>query len=232
MLVARRYLSALVQYLFTLLQRVGLANTESMRQQLKTLITRLSSACNCWAAGTGGRIASRIGSAARFAPNADSSEPSNMKRPLGVTVIAITTLLGATLLALGSFAFFFIGVLAITGGDGADPVSASIAGMGVAGGFSLLVLSGVAVCLAIGVLRLQEWARVVSIGASAAGIVCTILSILTFAGHPVIPVVPMVFCYVILIGAAVTMLAYLARPNVKQAFRTATLIHRLVGSTS
>jgi hypothetical protein len=158
-------------------------------------------------------------------------ELTSMKRPLGVTVIAIATLLGAALLAIGSFAFFFIAVLAVSGGDGGDPVSASIAGMGVAGGFSLLVLAGVTVCIAIGVLRLREWARVVSIAAIGAGILSTILSVLTFAGHPVLPVVPMVFGHVALIAAAVWMLAYLARPNIKQAFRTATLIDRLVGLT-
>ena len=145
-----------------------------------------------------------------------------MKRPRGVTVIAIATLLGAAFLAFGSFALFFIAVLAVSGGDGGDPVSASIAGMGVAGGFSLLVLAGVTVCIAIGVLQLREWARVVSIAAITAGILCTIISVLTFAGHPVIPVVPMVLGHVILIAAAVWMLAYLARPNTKQAFRTAT----------
>ena len=68
--------------------------------------------------------------------------------------------------------------MAISGGDGGDPVSAPIAGMGVAGGFSLLVLAGVAGCLALGVLKLREWARIVSIGCIALGIVCTILSIL------------------------------------------------------
>ncbi|MGB8898081.1 MAG: hypothetical protein WCC90_01970, partial [Methylocella sp.] len=78
-----------------------------------------------------------------------SDEPS-MRRPAGVTIIAIATIVGAAILAVGSCVFFFIAVMAIGGGDGGDPVSASIAGMGVAGGFSLLVLAGVAGCLALG----------------------------------------------------------------------------------
>jgi hypothetical protein len=44
-----------------------------------------------------------------------------MKRPAGVTIIAITTFAGAAILGLGSFAFFFIAVMAISGGDGGDP---------------------------------------------------------------------------------------------------------------
>jgi hypothetical protein len=72
------------------------------------------------------------------------SRLKTMTRPAGVTLIAITTFAGAAILALGSFAFFFVAVMAISGGDGGDPVPAAIAGMGVAGGFSLLVLAGVA----------------------------------------------------------------------------------------
>jgi len=55
------------------------------------------------------------------------AEPS-MKRPAGVTIIAIATFVGAAILAVGSCIFFFVAIMAISGGDGGDPVSASIAG--------------------------------------------------------------------------------------------------------
>ena len=145
-----------------------------------------------------------------------------MKRPTGVTIIAVANLVAAVVLALGSSAFIFVAVLALTGGDSGDPVSVSIAGMGVAGGFSLLVLAGVAGALAIGVLQLREWARIVSIASISVGIACTIVSGFTFAGYDMFPLVPMVICHVIVIGAAVWMLAYLARPQVKRIFRAAT----------
>ena len=146
------------------------------------------------------------------------SRLKTMKRPTGVTLIAIATFSGAAILALGSFAFFFVAVMAISGGDGGDPVSAAIAGMGVAGGFSLLVLAGVAGCLALGVLQLCEWARIVSISCIATGIACTVVSILTFAGYPVVPLAPMILDHILVIGAAGWSIAYLARPEVKQAF--------------
>jgi len=141
-----------------------------------------------------------------------------MNRPTGVTLIAIATFSGAAILALGSFAFFFVAVMAISGGDGGDPVSAAIAGMGLAGGFSLLVLAGVAGCLALGVLQLCEWARIVSISCIAIGIACTVVSILTFAGYPVVPLTPMILGHIVVIGAAGWSIAYLARPEVKQVF--------------
>lgn len=154
-----------------------------------------------------------------------SAEP-NTKRPAGVTIIAIATFVGAAILALGSFAFFFVAVMAISGGDGGDPVSASIAGMGVAGGFSLLVLAGVAGCLALGVLQLCEWARILAISCIGIGILCMIISILTFIGYPVVPLGPMIFVHALVIGAAGWSIAYLAKPDVKQAFSSGLTLHR------
>lgn len=154
-----------------------------------------------------------------------SSEPS-MKRPAGVTIIAIATFAGAVILALGAVAFFFVAVMAISGGDGGDPVSASIAGMGVAGGFSLVVLAGVAGCLALGVLQLCEWARILAISCIGIGILCTIISILTFIGYPVVPLGPMIFVHSLVIGAAGWSIAYLAKPDVKQAFSSGLTLHR------
>src|SRR5579863_223919 len=113
-----------------------------------------------------------------------------VKRPVGVTIIAILTFCAAAILALGSIAFFVVAVMGMTGPDSGDAVSVAIAGMGVAGGFSLLVLAGIAVCLALGVLELREWARVVSIASIAVGMGCTILSLTVFRGYVLVPVVP------------------------------------------
>jgi hypothetical protein len=142
-----------------------------------------------------------------------------VKRPTGIIIIAVLTFLAAAVLALGSIVFFVVAVMSLTGGDAADPASAAIAGMGVAGGFSLLVLAGVATGLAIGVLKLREWARIVSIGAIAVGIACAICSVFAFAGYPVIPVVPMVGVHLILLATGAWMLSYLVRPRVKLVFR-------------
>ena len=147
----------------------------------------------------------------------------NVKRPVGITIIAVLTFVAAAILALGCVAFFVVAALGLTSGDASDPASAAIAGMGVAGGFSLLVLAGVAAGLAIGVLKLREWARLVSIVAIAIGIACTICSAFAFLGYQVIPVVPMIVGDLLVVATGAWMLAYLLRPRVKLAFRLITM---------
>lgn len=145
-----------------------------------------------------------------------------MKRPAGVTIIAVLTFFGAALLALGSIAFFFVAVMVMTGGDAGDPISVAIAGMGVAGGFSMLVLAGGAACLTIGVAQLSEWARIASIASIAVGIGCTIFSLFALKGYLVIPVLPSILCHLLVMATAVWMLAYLLLPRVRQVFGALT----------
>lgn len=145
-----------------------------------------------------------------------------MKRPAGVTIIAVLTFFGAALLALGSIAFFFVAVMVMTGGDAGDPISVAIAGMGVAGGFSMLVLAGGAACLTIGVAQLSEWARIASIVSIAVGIGCTIFSLFALKGYLVIPVLLSILCHLLVMATAVWMLAYLLLPRVRQVFGALT----------
>lgn len=92
----------------------------------------------------------------------------------------------------------------------------AIAGMGAVGGFSLLLLAGIAVFLAMGVLELCEWARIVSIVSIAVGLGCTVLSLFALKGHLMIPVVPSIVCHLLLMATAVWMLAYLLLPRIKR----------------
>jgi hypothetical protein len=143
-------------------------------------------------------------------------------RPTGVTIIALLAFLAAAILALGACIFLFVGVAGMMGTDAGEPLSVAIAGMGAAGGYSLMVLAGVAVSVAIGVLKLREWARVVSIAAFGLGILCTIFSLFTVMGYLVIPAVPMILCHLAAMAIAVWLLSYLLRPAVKQVFSTVT----------
>jgi hypothetical protein len=144
------------------------------------------------------------------------------RRPTGVTIIAVLAFLAAAILAFGACIFLFVGVAGMTGADAGEPLSVAIAGMGAAGGYSLMVLAGVAVSVAIGVLKLREWARVVSIAAFGVGIVSTIFSLFTVMAYLVIPAVPMILCHLAAMAIAVWLLSYLLRPTVKQAFTAAT----------
>jgi hypothetical protein len=145
-----------------------------------------------------------------------------MKRPTGVTIIAVLTFFGAMILAVGSVAFFFVAVMGMTGGDAREPISVAIVGMGGAGGLSLLVLTGAAVCLGMGVLELHEWARVVSITSTAAGIGCTILSLFAFRHYVATPFVPSIAFHLIVLTTAGWTLTYLLRPQIKQVFSAVT----------
>jgi hypothetical protein len=85
-----------------------------------------------------------------------------MNRPTGVTVAAVLTFSGAMILALSSYAFFVVGVMVITGDEGRAPVSEAIAGMALAGAFSLLILAVVAGYTAFNIAELRDWARTMS----------------------------------------------------------------------
>jgi hypothetical protein len=141
---------------------------------------------------------------------------------MGVRVVAVLTFFIAAVLALGSLAFFFVAVMAMTGEDAGDQVSVALAGMGVAGGFWLLVLAGIATSLTIGVLKLREWARIVSIAFIGAGIACTIFSLFALRGYVVIPAVPSVACHLLVLATAGFMIEYLSRAGVKVVFRGLT----------
>jgi predicted membrane channel-forming protein YqfA (hemolysin III family) len=111
--------------------------------------------------------------------------------------------------------------MGMSGGDVGQPTSVAIAGMGIAGGCSLLILASVTVCLAIGVLKLREWAWIVSIASNAVGIGCTILSLFATKEYRVLPLVPSIVFHLLVVSTGVWMLAYLLLHRVKQAFSAA-----------
>jgi hypothetical protein len=90
-----------------------------------------------------------------------------MTRPSGERVAAVLTFSGAMILALGSFGFFVVSVMVVTGDERGEPVSVAIAGMAIGGGFLLLILSGVAGWVAMNLGKLREWTRTASISVAA-----------------------------------------------------------------
>jgi hypothetical protein len=93
-----------------------------------------------------------------------------MNRSTGVTVAAVLTFSGAMILALGSCAFFVVGVMVATGDEGGAPVSVAITGMALGGGFMLLILAGAAGWIALNAGEVREWARTLSFAGMAASI--------------------------------------------------------------
>ena len=145
-----------------------------------------------------------------------------MKRPTGVTVIAILMVGVSAILALGCFASFCLAIMGITG-DSYDAVSAAITGMALGGGFSLLILAGVAAGLAMAVFNLQEWAWSASMATIGVGTALTVISLVALRRYVLIPVGPSLVCHLFLVATAIWMLAYLSRPRVKQAFNVSSV---------
>ncbi|MFY9529788.1 MAG: hypothetical protein WBC04_12330 [Candidatus Acidiferrales bacterium] len=144
-----------------------------------------------------------------------------MVRPTGVTIIAVLMFVGAAFLALGSLAFFFVGGMAMTGGDTGEPMrmSAVFAGMGMSGGVFFLLLAGVYAVLAIDLLKLLNWARlacmaVIVIGTLVAtGVFASIVHLATATA--------VVALQLLVIALDAWVVWYLVQPHVKQAFDAA-----------
>jgi hypothetical protein len=143
-----------------------------------------------------------------------------MIRPTGVTVIAILCFIGTGLLVIfGILAFFggaFIGAMlgeaAQTPGRGVGAAGAGFGAM--IGGFIgivFLVIAAVQLTCGIGLWKLKEWGRMLTIVLSAIGAVLAFFSLLHF--HPF----TMIFVLV-RIAVSVLIIWYLSQPQVKAAF--------------
>jgi len=141
-----------------------------------------------------------------------------MKRPIGITVIAIAMFLVAGLFVLGSAACFVVGVMNVTGADSHDPVTVAIVGMSLAAGFSLLLLAAINITLGIGVLQLHETARCLCMASFSLGVAFTLVALFLLVLHP--PAV-MIAAQLLLLAAYLGTLAYLVSPRVRQAFSPA-----------
>lgn len=106
-----------------------------------------------------------------------------MNRPISVTVVAVAALSGAIILALISFAFLLVGGMVLTGAERGDPVSVAIAGMAVAGGFSLLILGSAIACLAIGLWELRAWPSAAFFGSAFADVRSRLRGVLAWINH-------------------------------------------------
>jgi len=136
-----------------------------------------------------------------------------MERPTGVTILAVLTLIGAACLALGGILFLAGGAMfsqAWASGFGA------IAGVGAAIiAVVFLVFAALYVAVGMGMLKLQNWARIVTI-------ILVGLGLLSAAGGVLLSLLHMrVFFLVrelIVLGIDIWIIAYLFKPHVKQAF--------------
>lgn len=88
-----------------------------------------------------------------------------MKRPTNIAIIAAVVISGAAVSALAATAFFTVALLVVTGSEPGNPISIAIIGMGVAGGFALLILAGLAAVLGMNMREFHDRADTESIAA-------------------------------------------------------------------
>ena len=143
-----------------------------------------------------------------------------MKRPIGVTVIAILMFLVSALFVVASAACLFVGVMNLTGADSRDPVTAAIVGMALASGFSLLLLAAINITLGIGVLQLRETARRLSIASISLGVSLSLAALFLLVLHPPAGAIA---AQLLLLATYFGALAYLVSAPVRQAFTPASL---------
>jgi hypothetical protein len=143
-----------------------------------------------------------------------------MVRPAGVTVIAVLCFLGTALLAIGGILMFAGGGILATflnrQGQGAG-VAGFAAGFGVVLGVVFLAFAAFDLFLGIGLLKLKEWARIVTIVLSAIGAAFQLLGLLGTLAH--------FNAFSFLLGAFwltvnVFIIIYLLKPEVKAAFQS------------
>jgi len=142
------------------------------------------------------------------------SRAAVVKRPFGVTAVAVLMCIGAALLALGSLGFFVLGGGAVTTGAG-GPMSQLFSEMGTIGAGIFLVLAAAYATLAIYLLKLASWARLATIVFIALGSLFAVIGILASLPHPDF----LVFAWQLLVIAVdVWIMWYLLRPHIKNAF--------------
>jgi len=140
-----------------------------------------------------------------------------MGRPTGVTIIAVLDFIGAAVCVLVGLAMMlgggFVASMLSQQQGGAAGVLAAI---GAAAGVFLLVCAAVAVLLGWGLLKLKEWARIVTIILAGLGALGALIGLAGVMGH--FAAIAVVF---VLVRLAINGLIiwYLLQPHVKAAFQ-------------
>jgi hypothetical protein len=134
-----------------------------------------------------------------------------MKRPTGVTVIAILLCLGASFLGLGALAFF---LLAAAARNPERLLPQLFARIGILGGGVYLILAIISAVLAVYLLKLTAWARYATIIFVGAGMVFAALEIVASLPH----MHAMGIRHLCVAAVEAWMVFYLMKPSVKDAF--------------
>lgn len=153
-----------------------------------------------------------------------------MKRPMGVTILAVLAFIAAAILVLASLGFFFgqAWLAAIAAHRGGSLCSACLRSFGVVGGILSAGLAVLSIAVGVGLLGLKSWARILAIVLVVLGLALNVILLLGawvpwHAGLGLMHLHPVRMIVRHLVGMAIDawILYYLFRPHVKQAFGVA-----------
>lgn len=136
-----------------------------------------------------------------------------MKRPLGVTILAILALIGGILGILAGLAGLAGGALLSSGAAASYGVTATVAKdatIVMVWGVVALVLGVLDIVLAIGLFRLSRWAWTLGLGLEALGILTAIIEVATGFSSIGSVVLGVIINLIVLV--------YLFTPGVRAAF--------------
>ncbi len=144
-----------------------------------------------------------------------------MGRPVGVTILAILYFLGALACIIGGILTIVGGGIAASlanqaGGQGAGAGAGVLGALGAAAGVVVLIFGALDFLLGWGMLKLKNWARIITIVLMALGIVGSLFGVIGLLAHftvfGLLWIVVWVAIYALIIW-------YLVKPDVKAAFQ-------------
>ncbi len=141
-----------------------------------------------------------------------------MERPTGVTVLAVLNFLGAGLYALLAVLFFLIGAGGAASGmmsEMGGGAAAFLLGLGAAVGVILLIFAAIGLAIGIGMWKLRNWARIVTIVLVGLSLLLGVLGLL--GSLIAFELVSLIF-QAIFVALYAWIIWYLFQPHVKQAF--------------
>jgi uncharacterized membrane protein (DUF2068 family) len=141
-----------------------------------------------------------------------------MGRPTGVTVIAVLDFIGAGFCVLAGLGMMLGGgVIATMMSQQSGAAGAGLLGViGAAAGVFLLACAAIAALLGWGLLKLKEWARIVTIIFAALGALGAVFSVFALLAHFV---VFGIFWALVRLAINGLIIWYLLQPQVKAAFQ-------------
>ena len=139
-----------------------------------------------------------------------------MQRPTGVTILAVLAFIGAGLLVAAALFSLLGGMLVSTMGASRMGMLAGVGAAVIA--VFLLIAAAVDIVVGVGLWKLKNWARIITIVLIGIGLLGSVLSIVSPFGHMHVFFFVFLIRRLILAAIYAWILWYLFQPNVKQAF--------------